>query len=305
MNYSRSQAEETTPLVSIITPAYNQAAYIEETIRSILDQNYPRIEYIILDDGSTDNTADILKKYGENLIWETHANMGEALTVNKGFRMVQGDFVVVVNSDDILLPGAVDVAVAFMQSHPDILVGYPDWDIIDSESKVKGHREVQEFNYVHMVKHHYCQVGPGAFIRRRAFTIAGLRDPDFKYVGDYEYWLRLGLFGEFARIPATLAAWREHPVAASNSCKGEAMADEHVRVMMKYYTRPDIPVEIRCARHEALCRAHIDAALTCGFRARLMLKHLLIGFGYHPPAMLTNIYRLATKTAIRNSGHLV
>jgi hypothetical protein len=219
--------------------------------------------------------------------------------------MAHGDFVVVVNSDDILLPGAVGVAIAFMQSHPDILVGYPDWDIIDCASKVKGHREVQEYNYLHMIKHHYCLVGPGAFIRRRAFTMAGFRDPEFKYLGDYEYWLRLGLFGEFARIPATLAAWREHSEAASNSCKGEAMANEHVRVMKKYYARPDIPAKIRSARREAFCMAHLDAALTCGFRAGFMLKHLFIGFLYHPPAMLANIYRLAIKAATRNPDHLL
>jgi glycosyltransferase involved in cell wall biosynthesis len=94
-------------LVTIITPAYNRANYLDETIQSILNQDYPNLEYIVLDDGSKDNTVEVLKKYRGRIIWETHPNIGETRTVNKGLSMAHGDIIGIVNSDDPLLPGAV------------------------------------------------------------------------------------------------------------------------------------------------------------------------------------------------------
>ena len=302
---TRSKASDyvTLPLVSIITPAYNQASYLEETIQGILNQDYPRIEYIVLNDGSTDNTVDVLTKNTGKLIWESHANIGETLTVNKGWNMAHGELIAVVNSDDLLLPGAVSAIVSFMQLHPDILVAYPDWNIIDEESKVKGHMQVPEYDYQYSIKFHQCIVGPGAFIRRRAIEIAGMRDPAFKYVADYEFWLRLGLYGQFARIPETLASWRDHPQSASQSCGGTEMADEHIRVMHKLYSRSDIPAEVRKVRPVAFSRAHIEAAGTCGGQGQLIIKHCLISFLYHPPtflAMAKNKWRVGLKAITRD-----
>jgi glycosyltransferase involved in cell wall biosynthesis len=199
------------PLVSIITPTYNRAGYLAETIDSVLGQDHPRIEYIVLDDGSTDGTPDVLARYGSCIRWETHPNMGETRTVNRGFALARGDIVAVVNSDDPLLPEAVSEAVAFLEAHPDILVAYPDWNLIDQDSKVIEHIQVREYDYLYVVKRHRCIVGPGAFVRRRAIELAGLRDPSFKYVADFDFWLRVGLHGPFARIPRTLATFRVHP----------------------------------------------------------------------------------------------
>src|SRR5213080_4739493 len=78
------------PLVSVITPSYNRADYLPETIESVLSQDYPNFEYIVLDDGSTDNTCEVLERYSHQLKWETHPNMGETLTVNKGLKMARG-----------------------------------------------------------------------------------------------------------------------------------------------------------------------------------------------------------------------
>ena len=89
-------AESGLPLVTVITPAYNRASYLVETIESVLGQDYPRLEYIVLDDGSTDNTREVLGKYEGRIIWETHPNMGETRTVNKGFGLARGEIVVVV-----------------------------------------------------------------------------------------------------------------------------------------------------------------------------------------------------------------
>jgi len=273
---------DTLPLVSIITPAYNRASYLDETIQSILKQDYPRIEYIVLDDGSTDNTREVLEKYTGRIIWETHPNMGEARTVNKGWSMAHGEIVAVVNSDDPLLPGAVSAAVAFMQSRPDILVAYPAWDFIGADSKPAGHTRVPEYDYLKMLKYHDCMPGPGAFIRRRSFELTSMRDPDFRYVNDFEYWLRLGLYGEFARIPQTLATWRFHPDATSLTGRGTAMANEHVRLVEKLYSLPALPLKVSSARPQAFSSAHLHAATLCYGARWACISHSLSAILSHP-----------------------
>ena len=288
---SGDNSDEALPLISIITPAYNRASYLDETIQSVLNQDYPSIEYIVLDDGSTDNTKEMLEKYTGKLIWETHPNMGESRTVNKGWSMAHGEIVCVVNSDDPLLPGAISSAVAFMQLHPDILVAYPDWNIIGPDSKVIQHIQVREYNYLYMVRQHFCSPGPGAFIRRKAFELAGYRDPDFKYVADFEYWLRLGLYGKFARIPKTLATWRRHPGAATVSSQGVEMANEHVRLLQKYYSRADLTAEIRNIKTEAFSGAYYVAGIAAGTARRVKIWYYLKSIACHPQSYVRDLDR--------------
>src|SRR5436190_713479 len=115
------------PLVTVITPTYNRASFLEETILSVLNQDYPNIEYIVLDGRSTDNTAEIANKYKGKIVWNSHENKGEHWAVNKGFSMAHGEIIGVVNSDDPLLPGAIREFVKFMVENPNIVGVYPDW----------------------------------------------------------------------------------------------------------------------------------------------------------------------------------
>jgi glycosyltransferase involved in cell wall biosynthesis len=286
------------PLVSIVTPAYNRASYLDETIRSVLEQDYPNMEYVVLDDGSTDNTRDLLGQYSGRLIWETHPNMGEHRTVNKGWTMTHGEILAVVNSDDTLLPGAVSAAVAFMQARPDILVAYPDWNDVGPKSEFLAHVHVPEYDYLFMLKHCLGVVGPGAFMRRRAFDLAGVRDPSFKWLADFEYWLRLGLYGQFAHIPMTLATWRVHGGSAWASGSGKAMADEFVRVLDKLYARPDLPPPVRGVRREAYGSAHYCAAMTAGEAHWEARKHCLRSILYHPHLFLGNRHIFKTTLSV-------
>ncbi len=280
------------PLVSIITPAYNRADYLDETIQSILNQDYANVEYVVLDDGSKDHTREVLEKYTGKILWESHPNMGEVRTVNKGMAMAHGDLVAVVNSDDPLLPGAIKTAVNLMQDHPEVLVAYPDWIKIGPAGERISQVQVAEYDYAYTLRYHHCIVGPGAFARRRAVELIGFRDPAFRYVADFDYWLRLGLHGPFMRIPQSLATFRVHPDSLSVSSKGKAMADEHIRLMEKFFGLPNLPTDVRRLRSQALGSAHRVAADACGSARGAARWHLAQAAWYYPrylPAMLLAI----------------
>src|SRR5258705_13925027 len=107
------------PLVSVVTPTYNRAPFLVETIESVLAQTYSNIEYIVVDDGSTDNTPEILESYANNLVWVAQSNAGETPTVNRAWSMTHGEYIMNVNSDDPIPPHLVETLVAYMQEHPE------------------------------------------------------------------------------------------------------------------------------------------------------------------------------------------
>jgi glycosyltransferase involved in cell wall biosynthesis len=157
-----------TPLVTIITAAFNRASFLQETIDSVLSQSYGEIEYIILDDGSTDDTERILDRYsGDSRVMVlSHENMGETRTVNKGFSLARGDIVCVVNSDDPLLPGAICEAVRYMRAHPEVLAAYPDWIEIGAHGEELNRRALPYYDIESMLLNFNVAMGPGTFIRR-------------------------------------------------------------------------------------------------------------------------------------------
>ena len=148
-----------------------------------------------------------------------------------------------------------------MTHRPEILVAYPDWYIIDGKGRRLGHRITPEYDYVHMVKWHECIPGPGAFFRKSVVERLGGRDERFRYVSDFDFWLRAGLLGPFARIPRTLATFRWHSGGASSKEQGTSMAEEHIRLIDKIYSIPALPKEIVAIRAEAYSNAYYEAAV--------------------------------------------
>lgn len=251
------------PLVSIITPTYNRADFLSETVDSVLSQGYPNLEYIVLDDGSTDDTASLMESYKNKLVYQTHPNMGEANTVNKGLSMVHGDLVSVVSSDDPLLPNAIDTMVRFMCDNPEVGVAYPDWNMIDARGKFIDHIQTYEYSYIDMLRWHHCIPGPGTFFRKDISDQLGGRDSQFRYVSDFDFWLRAGLIAQFSRLPETLATFRIHPASASASQMGHQMAEEHITLVNKVYSLPNIPPEALNYKHEAYSSAYYIAGCVC------------------------------------------
>lgn len=272
------------PLVTIITPAYNRADLVAETIDSVLSQDYPNIEYIVLDDGSTDATLDVIKRYDGRLRWESHPNMGETRTVNRGFELARGDIVGVVNSDDPLLPGAVSKLVAALVENPGVVVVYPDWLIIDERGRtVQTFRSYDYTGYLDILRRHFCLPGPGTLFRRRVIDEVGGRDPQFRYVGDLEFWYRIGCLGDFLRVPEVLATFRVHPGSATVSQRGTRMAEEHIEIMEKIYAFSLLPAGAAAIKDEAYSSAYFAAGFNLGrgnFRKKY--RYFLIALGLAP-----------------------
>jgi glycosyltransferase involved in cell wall biosynthesis len=275
------------PLVTVITPVYNRADLVEETIRSVLSQDYPNIEYILLDDGSKDNSWAVLQKYKNQTILERHENMGETGTVNKGFSLAKGEIIGVLSSDDLLLPGAISKMVQCLVDNPEIIVAYPDYRIINEKSAVIGHITTLKYSYAEMLKYFNCLPGVGAFFRAQVLQKLQGRDPHFKYVADFDFWLRAGLLGQFMRVPETLAAFRVFSGSTSVNSKGSLMAQEHIDLAKKTYLLPAFPQEFQKLKKETLSSANFIAWYVSGktFFSR-EFHYLSASFLYSPAKTL-------------------
>ena len=249
-----------SPLVSIVIPAYNHARYLPEAIDSVLSQEYPNVELIVLDDGSTDRTPEVLRGYGDRFYWDSHVNMGQANTLNKGWRMAKGEFLAYLSADDFLFPRAVATCVACLHDNLDAVLCYPDFDLVDPESRVVRNIVAPEYSYQEMVTKFICAPSTGALFRRSAYLKAGEWDPMLRHSPDYEYWLRLGLHGRFAHIRENLAAFRVHEGSQSFAQTTVERAEEAVRIIEKYYRLEDIPLEIIVSRNESFASANLLAA---------------------------------------------
>jgi glycosyltransferase involved in cell wall biosynthesis len=217
-------------LISIVTPSFNQAAFLEQTIRSVLDQAYPRLEYLIMDAGSTDGSVEIIRKYeGRLAYWQSEKDNGPASALNAGFRRSTGGILAYLNSDDCYLPGALEMAAETFARHPEVDVIYSDIDFIDAEGRpttfpnkhVKRFKAIP-FNLRFMASG--CLVIPqqGSFWRRRVFEkVGGFVESNWTN-WDYEFFVDAALAGfKFLHVPRVLAQFRIHNASVSGSNKWE------------------------------------------------------------------------------------
>jgi glycosyltransferase involved in cell wall biosynthesis len=299
-------AARAAPLVSIVVPSYNHARYLREAIDSILAQDYPRLELIVIDDGSTDGSPEILRGYGTRFHWELQRNQGQVATLNRGWLMSKGAIIGYLSADDVLLPGAVAAAVRCLQEHPDAALAYCDFNLIDPGSAVVRRVRAPDFDYRRMVVEIECPPGPGAFFRRSAFDKAGTWNPRFKQMLDYEYWLRLGMHGRFVRIPEVLAAYRVHPGSQSFAASHQIRPREPITIVESYFANPALPAEIRAAERQALGTAHLLSAqlhLRIG-NYREGLATLLRGFRMKPRSTVSpRTFRILFNALFNRVGH--
>ena len=238
------------PLVSIITPSFNQAHYIEATIQSVLGQDHPRIEYIVVDGGSTDGTLDIIKKYEDKLaFWVSEKDKGQTDAINKGFARATGDILAWINSDDTYEPGAVSAAVNYLQEHPEVGMVYADCNFINERGRVIGKFGSAQTDY-RLLRQGYVHIPQQTmFFRADLWRQVGPLDPSFYFAMDYDLWTRLAARATLKYLPGQVwANFRLHTsgktIAADDRCWPE-MVRVHYRdggsffsvIVAKYYIR--------------------------------------------------------------------
>jgi glycosyltransferase involved in cell wall biosynthesis len=238
------------PTVSIITPSFNQARYLEATIQSVLTQDYPRIEYIIVDGGSTDGSADVIQKYADKLAWwVSEKDKGQTDAINKGFARATGQILAWLNSDDTYEAGAVGKAVKYFIEHPEVGMVYADCNFINENGNVIGKFGAAQTDYRRLREGYVHIPQQTMFFRAELWQQVGPLDPSFYFAMDYDLWTRIAAKSEMKYLAGqTWANFRMHTsgksVAADDRCWPE-MLKVHYRdggsffapIVAKYYVR--------------------------------------------------------------------
>lgn len=225
------------PLLTIVTPSFNQGHFLDETIQSVLSQKYPDLEHIVMDGGSTDGTVDVLKRY-PHLQWVSEKDRGQTHAVNKGVAKATGAIVGWVNSDDTFLPGCFDAVVEKFQSDPGCSVVYGNYRAIDEKGGLLYSTESFCGSYEEMIRwwdYTYNIHQPTVFVRREVFDKAGLLDESFHYAMDYEWWLRVAKRYRFHHIPLFLATYRFHKDAKSFAPLEKFVYPDQLRASKKHW----------------------------------------------------------------------
>ena len=278
------------PLVSIITPSFNQASYLEQTIQSVLNQGYADIEYLVIDGGSTDGSVDIIKKYTAHLAyWVSEKDSGQADAINKGMARAKGDIVAWLNSDDYYLPGTVAAAVKAIEPNPNTVLVYADMLAVDEHGQTFNTLRYHQLTLKDLLS--FQIIGqPAVFMRRAAFEKVGGLDLSYHFMLDHHLWIRIAAQGRILHIPQTWAAARYHP-AAKNRAQAAAFGREAFRILDWAKTQPGLAHLLSPISHRALASAHrVNARyLLDGGQPAASLAAWTRAFFLHPLTALARI----------------
>jgi glycosyltransferase involved in cell wall biosynthesis len=241
------------PLVTVVTPSLNQGRFIRETIESVLGQRYEAIEYVVIDGGSSDETIDILKDYGNRLTWVSEPDRGQASAVNKGWRGGRGGIVAYLNSDDTYLPGAVERAVSALRAAPDAGAVYGEGYHVDEAGRVLARYPTEPFNLDRLAETCFiCQ--PTVFLRREVVERVGYLDETLQYCMDYDLWIRVGRVATFAQVSDFLATTRLH--ADTKTLGRRAQAHAEILCTVRQHFRYVPPSWVYAYAHAVLASHH-------------------------------------------------
>jgi glycosyltransferase involved in cell wall biosynthesis len=281
------------PTVSIVTPSFNQARFLEQTIHSVLDQETPSLEYFVMDGGSTDSSVEIIKKYESRLAgWVSEKDKGQADAINKGLRQAHGEIVAWLNSDDYYLPGAIQMAVDAFRQHPDAGLVYGNVLSVDENSVNFNLQTFKPFNLLDLMTFHIISQ-PAVFIRHSLLEQVGLLDPSFHMLLDHHLWLRMARIAPIVYIPETLAAARYH-ADAKNLANTADFGREGFRIVEWMKSSPEFSSAFEQNKSRILGGAHRLNAfyLLNGGQYRVALFEYGRAFKFYPPAMLKEWHRV-------------
>ena len=277
-------------LVSIITPSFNQARYLEQTIQSVLEQDYPSIEYIVVDGASTDGSVDVIEKYANKLAWwVSEKDSGQADAINKGFLRATGEIVAWLNSDDYYLPGAISAAVKAFEENPDVLLVYGNMLAVDERGNSFNALHYKQLTLQDLLC--FQIIGqPAVFFRREVLSKAGMLDPTFHFLLDHHLWIRIAQHGRILHVDQTWAAARYH-AEAKNRAKAAEFGREAFRVLAWAEGQAGLGEAIRPVERRARASAHrVDARyLLDSGKSASALKAWRRAFFIHPPTALARL----------------
>jgi glycosyltransferase involved in cell wall biosynthesis len=288
------------PLLSIVTPAYNQARFLPETIESVLAQDYPNIEYIVIDDGSTDETPAVLEHYAKQVRCERQVNIGQAATLNKGWRISKGHVLGYLSSDDRLRSGALSLLMEKLLNEENTGVVYGDYRLINHLGETIKDVPTPPYDARALQTDLVCQPGPGAIFLRSIYDTVGGWDETLRQVPDFDFWLRASRVTSFCRVPSLVADCRVHEQSASFRKISNARSDEIVDVIDKFWinVEPTFALSARRSRAKALitsARNHFSSGrVFLGFVRTIKAIHR------HPPLILEETtWRMVARGLLR------
>ena len=286
------------PLVSVVTTSFNQAGFLEQAIRSVIRQDYPHIEYLITDGGSTDGSQEIIRRYESDIArWNSEPDRGQADGINKGLQRANGEILAWLNSDDIYLPGGISAAVQAFNENPDCDLVFSNLLAIDAESKPIN---LQYFSQRTLLDFLSFQIigQPAVFFRRRALEKAGFLDLSYHGLLDHHLWIRIARQGAVKYIHQTWSAARFHS-GAKNSAQALIFGQEAFRLIEWMKNEPDLASIYRQNRRRILAgafRLNAFYQLDAG-KPRDSLRSYLRSFFYHPATAWQDKKRIAFAAA--------
>ena len=281
------------PLVSIVTPSFNQAAYLETAMLSVLGQDYPNIEYILIDGGSTDGSLDIIRRHAERLAyWTTEPDRGQAEALNKGLRKTSGELVAWLNSDDVLLPGAVAEAVGAAQRHPQAGMIYADGLMVDSELRLLDPHRYRTLSSLDLLCFEVL-LQPTVFMRRKALEQVGWLNEDYHLILDHELWVRISARHPLQHVPSFWALERTH-AEAKTIHQAAAFVEEAQRLIDWAAVSEEFSELVRGRRRRILSGFHVFSArrLIDAGRHGEAVGHLARALALHPGTVARYWYKV-------------
>ncbi len=245
------------PKISIVTPSYNQGRFLERTIISVLNQNYPNLEYIIIDGGSTDESVKIIKKYERYLAyWISESDAGQSDAINKGFAKSTGEILAWLNSDDMYLPEAFSKVGDMFRKNPDAALVYGDYIKVDANDRCFALRRQPSFDYGIFLYAESIVVQPASFFQRKAFFEVGGVDPSLDYAMDYDLILKLAQYGRVIYIRGYLAAFRFHSASKTVAERSRFPAERH-RALIRNLQHTPLSGELTVLRWYHTARTYL------------------------------------------------